>query len=296
MADEYGLLEPEEVEGVGDEWDDLDVTDDEADRIAREQDREFAQFRERLKNTEQFKVEGSVFDDATYAAIYKLVQDGHVTAMGGPISSGKEATVFEAYGPEETDVAIKIYRINASDFTHMREYLEGDPRFEGIGSDKKKIVLAWVRKEFANLQRARAGGVRVPEPIAVQRNVLVMEYLGREGHPAPTLDDAHLENPETAYEVVAEYARRLYRAGLIHGDLSEYNLVVWDGELCVIDVGQALTVQHPNAGEYLSRDCRNVASFFSRQGLDVTAEELYEYVTGDDDLIGFEGEVSPDDD
>jgi RIO kinase 1 len=283
MADEYGLLEPGEVEGVGDEWDDLDVTDDEADRIAREQDREFAQFRERLKNTEQFKVEGSVFDDATYAAIYKLVQDGHVTAMGGPISSGKEATVFEANGSGEDDVAIKIYRINASDFTHMREYLEGDPRFEGIGSDKKKVVLAWVRKEFANLQRARAGGVRVPEPIAVQRNVLVMEYLGREGHPAPTLDDAHLENPETAYEVVAEYTRRQYRAGLIHGDLSEYNLVVWDGELCVIDVGQALTVQHPNAGEYLSRDCRNVASFFSRQGLDVTAEELYEYVTGDDD-------------
>jgi len=283
MAEKYGLLEPEEVEGVGDEWEDVDVTDDEADRIARERDREFAEFRKRLKNTEQFKVEGSVFDDATYAAIYKLVQDGHVTAMGGPISSGKEAIVFEAYGPDEVDVAIKIYRINASDFTQMREYLEGDPRFEGIGSDKKKVVLAWTRKEFANLERARAGGVRVPEPLAVQRNVLVMEYLGREGHPAPTLDDAHLENPETAYEVVAEYTRRLYRAGLIHGDLSEYNLVVWDGELCVIDVGQALTVQHPNAGEYLSRDCRNVASFFSRQGLDVTAEELYEYVTGDDD-------------
>ena len=281
MAGEYGLLEPEEVEGVGDEWEDIDVEDDAADRIARKRDREFSKFRKRLKDTEQFKVEASVFDDATYAAIYKLVQDGYVTAMGGPISSGKEATVFEAYGPDDTDVAIKIYRINASDFTHMREYLEGDPRFEGIGSDKKKVVLAWVRKEFANLQRARAGGVRVPEPIAVQRNVLVMEYLGREGHPAPTLDDARLENPETAYEVVAEYARRLYRAGLIHGDLSEYNLVVWDGELCVIDVGQALTAQHPNAEEYLRRDCRNVASFFSRQGLSVDADGLYEYVTGD---------------
>jgi len=211
-----------------------------------------------------------------------------VTAMGGPISSGKEAVVFEAYGPDEVDVAIKIYRINASDFTQMREYLEGDPRFEGIGSDKKKVVLAWTRKEFANLERARAGGVRVPEPLAVQRNVLVMEYLGREGHPAPTLDDAHLENPETACDVVAEYARRLYRAGLVHGDLSEYNLVVWDGELCVIDVGQALTVQHPNAEEYLRRDCRNVTSFFSRQGLSASADDLYEFVTGDDDgVIGF---------
>jgi RIO kinase 1 len=65
--------------------------------------------------------------------------------------------------------------------------------------------------------------------------------------------------------------------------------VVWNGELCVIDVGQALTVEHPNAGEYLRRDCKNVTSFFSRQGLSVRADELYEYVTGDGDgVIAFE--------
>ena len=310
MSEEFVLLEPDDQ--PGDEWEQLDVSDTEADRIALRQDREFDEFRKRIKDTEQFKLQESVFDDATLAAIYKLVQDGYVDAFGGPVSTGKEASVFEALGgqagerpepgseaagggPEgvtpEREVAVKVYRINSSNFRQMRDYLEGDPRFDGIASDKKAVVLAWTRKEFANLERARKAGVRVPEPIAVQRNVLVMEYLGREGHPAPTLDDAHLENPETAYEVVAEYARRLYRAGLVHGDLSEYNLVVWNGELCVIDVGQALTVQHPNAEEYLSRDCRNVASFFSRQGLDVTAEDLYDYVTGDGEgVIGSGGE------
>lgn len=282
MQEEFSLVADTD-EPPGDEWEDVDVSDDEADRIARKRDRDFAEFRERLKDADQFKVEGAVFDDATYAAIYKLVQDGHVTALGGPISAGKEATVFEAYGPDEVDVAIKIYRINASDFKQMRSYLEGDPRFEGIGSDKKKVVLAWTRKEFANLERARDAGVRVPDPIAVQRNVLVMEYLGREGHPAPTLDDATVENPETAYEVVAEYMRRLYRAGLVHGDLSEYNLVVYNGELCVIDVGQALTVHHPNAEEFLRRDCENVTAFFSRQGLEKTATDLFEYVSENED-------------
>ncbi|MFB6361942.1 MAG: RIO1 family regulatory kinase/ATPase, partial [Halobacteriales archaeon] len=148
MSD-YDLLDVEEAEGVGDEWEEIDVSDTEADRIARERDREFAEFRKRLKDADQFKVEGAVFDDATLAAVYKLVQDGHIAAFGGPISTGKEASVFEALGPDETDVAVKIYRVQASDFRRMRDYLEGDPRFEGIGSDKGEVIIAWTRKEFA---------------------------------------------------------------------------------------------------------------------------------------------------
>ena len=281
---EFDLIDPEGAEGVGDEWEEIDVSDTEADRVARRRDREFEDFRERIKDADQFKVEGAVFDEATLAAIYKLVQDGHIEAFGGPVSTGKEASVFEALGPDGDDVAVKIYRIQASDFRRMREYLEGDPRFEGIGSDKSEVVIAWTRKEFANLQRALEAGVRVPQPIAVQRNVLVMEFLGVVGDRAKRLAEVHVENPETAYEVVAEYARRLYRAGLIHGDLSEYNVVVTpEGELCVIDMGQAVTVHHPNAGEFLQRDCRNVASFFSRQGMDVTTEDLLEFVTAEED-------------
>jgi RIO kinase 1 len=278
MPDEYPLVDPDEAEGVGDEWEEIDVADTEADRIARAQDREFAEFRERLKDADQFKVEESVFDEATYAAIYKLVQDGYIEAFGGPISTGKEANVYEALGGEGVDVAVKIYRTNAADFRHMREYLAGDPRFEGLAGDRKAVVLAWVRKEYANLKRAKAAGVRVPEPIAAQRNVLVMEYLGDESGPAPPLHDVHVENPQTAFEVVREYMRRLHDAGLVHGDLSEYNVVFHDGQLVLIDVGQAVTVHHPNAEEFLERDCRNVANFFARQGVDVTAERLRAYL------------------
>jgi RIO kinase 1 len=279
MTGEFGLIEPEEAEGFGDEWEEIDVSDTEADRIARKRDREFSEFRKRIKDADQFKVEQSVFDDATFAAIYKLVQDGYIEAFGGPISTGKEANVYEALGSDDTDVAVKIYRINASNFRQMRSYLEGDPRFRGIGNDKGKIVLAWVRKEYANLERARKAGVRVPDPIAVERNVLVMELVGLVEERARRLSEVNVENPETAYEVVREYMRRLYGAGLIHGDLSEYNLIIHEGELVVIDLGQAVTIHHPNADEFLRRDCTNVASFFTRQGLDVDGDDLYDYVT-----------------
>ena len=293
MTEEYGLLEPEESDGLGDEWEELDVSDTEADRIARKQDREFLEFRKRIKNTEQFKVEASVFDDATLGALYKLVQDGYIDAFGGPISTGKEANVYTALAPDG-EVAVKVYRINASDFRQMRDYLDGDPRFEGIGSDKKKVVVAWTKKEYANLMRARKAGVRVPEPLAVERNVLVMEYLGGEDDRAKRLNEVHVENPQTAYEVVREYTRRLYRAGLVHGDLSEYNIVVHDGELCLLDLGQAVTVHHPNAREFLERDCHNVAAFFRRQGLEVTDDDLLEYVTEVEPKPSESGEESVD--
>ena len=275
---EYDLVDVDETDAPGDEWESLDVADEEADRIARTQDREFLEFRKRIENTEQFKVTDSVFDDATLGALYKLVQDGYVDAFGGPLSTGKEANVYLAQG-SEAELAVKIYRINASDFRAMRDYLDGDPRFEGIGSDKKKVVVAWTKKEFANLRRAREGGVRVPTPKAVQRNVLVMEFLGQNSRRARRLSEVNVENPETAYEVVREYMRRLYRAGLIHGDLSEYNVVVHDDQLVVLDLGQAVTVHHPNSRDFLERDCENVAAFFTRQGHDVSTEDLLAYVT-----------------
>jgi Serine/threonine protein kinase involved in cell cycle control len=263
-------------------WEEIDVTDTAADRIARSRDREFETFQAQLRDAEAFKVEASVFDDATFAALYKLVQDDVLAAIGGPISTGKEANVYEARGGEGRDVAVKIYRVNASDFRQMRTYLEGDPRFRGIGSDKRKVVLAWTRKEYANLRRAAAAGVRVPDPIAVERNVLVMELVGAVTDRARRLNEVDIENPQTAFEVVREYMRRLHAAGLVHGDLSEYNMIIHEGELVLIDLGQAVTVHHPRAEAFLRRDCENVARFFADLGVAVSAEQLVRAISGDE--------------
>jgi len=285
MTEEFELVDEEASAHPGDEWESIDITETEADRIAARQDRDFDEFRQRIKNTEGFKVEASVFDDATFAAIYKLVQDGYLDALGGPISTGKEANVYVALAGhlarelvDEEEVALKVYRISASDFRDMRDYLEGDPRFRTIRGDKRQVVLAWTRKEFANLQRAREAGVRVPRPIAVERNALVMELIGEETDRARRLDEVTIENPEIALEVVREYMRRLQTAGLVHGDLSQFNILVHEGELVIIDIGQALTTHHPNADSFLWRDCVNVASFFTKRGLETDPIDLYGFV------------------
>ena len=110
-----------------------------------------------------------------------------------------------------------------------------------------------------------------------------MEFIGTEHDRGRRLAEVDIENPETAYEVVREYIRRLYAAGLVHGDLSEYNLLVHEGELVVIDVGQAVTIHHPNAEAFLERDCENVASFFTRQGYAVDGDTLLSWVKANAD-------------
>jgi RIO kinase 1 len=82
--------------------------------------------------------------------------------------------------------------------------------------------------------------------------------------------------------------RRLYVAGLVHGDLSEYNIVVHDGELAILDLGQAVTVHHPNYRDFLERDCLNVANFFARQGVDTDGDSLLAYVSAPETDLGRE--------
>ncbi len=253
---------------------------DEDDTVEREReidDAELREFEDRLRDSEAYEVEAEVFDEPTLRALYKLVSDGHVRAVGGVVSSGKEANVVEADG-REGEVALKIYRVVASSFNDMRRYLEGDPRFEGARS-KKELVVEWVRREYSNLRRAAEAGVRVPEPLAHERNVLVSEFIGGGGVRAPQLREVEIENPETCYDVVVEYASRLYDEGIVHGDLSEYNLLVHEGDIVVIDMGQAVDAEHPRADELLENDCGNVARFFSSLGVDTSRDEVLKQVT-----------------
>ncbi|MFB6283442.1 MAG: RIO1 family regulatory kinase/ATPase [Halobacteria archaeon] len=262
-----------------DEWSDIDI--DREPGYDTSFDDEYERFREKIKDSERFDAEAGVFDEPTLKTLYKLVNDDVFDAIGRPISTGKEADIYQAVkheNGERIDLALKIYRINTSSFDEMRYYLEGDPRFDDIHGIKKDVVIAWVKKEASNLRRAAAADVRVPKPVGAERNVLAMEYLGTERNRAPEIRDVELTNPETAYGVVKEYLKRMYRAGLVHGDLSEYNLLVQADDIVVIDMGQAVTVHHPNSRELLVNDCRNVARYFKSLGVESPPRELLDEV------------------
>ncbi len=209
-----------------------------------------------------------IFDESTLMTLYKLLSDGVLDALEFPISTGKEANVFRGARGERI-VAVKIYRVATATFHALAKYITGDPRFKGVGRDRRALISTWARKEYKNLARLRSAGVRVPEPLACRSNVLVMEYIGSEERAAPMLRELSLGpgGLRRVRDVVLNYIDIAYnRARLVHGDMSEYNILVSGEDVVLIDVGQAVVLEHPMARELFARDLRNIALYFGRRG------------------------------
>ena len=242
-------------------------------------DREIEAMGVRIKDADALKVRDDVFDEVTLVALYKLVHKKLISVIGGPISTGKEANVF--YGERDgRGIAIKIYRIQTANFKAMTEYLAGDRRFASIRGSRKGIVFAWTKKEYSNLARAHEVGIPVPEPLAFDRNILLMEFLGREEVPYPQLRNAEVADYGVTYGEILGYIERLYQeARLVHADLSEYNILYYEKPY-VIDMGQAVTVDHPRASAFLIRDIRNINRYFSRYCDVQDEQEIIGAVTG----------------
>ena len=221
------------------------------------------------------KIFEKVFDARTIRALHSLSQKKHFEQVEFVIKTGKEAHVFRAVDKSGNFKAVKIYKTDASDFGKMQEYIEGDRRFKKVKGTKRDIVNVWAKKEFRNLQDYRKAGIRVPMPIAVNENVLVMEFIGKEGMAAKTLKEHKPENMAEFHKVMAEnMVKMLYKSRIIHADLSEYNILNNNGEFVIIDVGQGVSVSHPKAKEFFERDARNISNFLAKNGEKTGFEEF----------------------
>ena len=147
------------------------------------------------KPKEKFKVMHSVFDEFTNRTIFRLITRGYFEGLESPIAIGKEANIFSAKTKHDR-VMIKIYRLETCDFNHMYDYLKIDPRFQHLKSKKRKVILAWTQREYRNLLKAREANVRVPTPIAILNNVIVLEFIGSGGEIAPRMKDKVPKNPK----------------------------------------------------------------------------------------------------
>ena len=224
-----------------------------------------------------------VFDRATLMVIYQFLNSGVIYEVHGVVNAGKEARVYLGKTKEGKDLAVKIYLTASAGFRKgMLKYIDGDYRFKGVKRDTRSLIFTWAQKEFRNLEQAYRAKVRVPKPVAVKNNVLVMEFIGKNGVSAPSLKEQAPSNPEKVYEILLTYVKRLHRkADLVHGDLSEYNIMMWKGEPVIFDVAQAVPTSHPMAEFFLRRDLANVNRFFSRLGTKVlSVDKTYKKVVG----------------
>jgi len=236
----------------------------------------------KIRDSEDFKIESEVFDRSTLLNLYTLSNKGYIDAIYGAISTGKEANVFRAVDREGKTLAVKIFRTATTEFRTMWKYIRGDPRFGKIKKDRRSLVREWAKKEYKNLTIAKSAGVRVPTPIILLDNVLIMEFISDQTgtKPAPTMKMCPPENPSKASKHLIESLAKLYqRAKLVHADFSEYN-VLNGHDLVLIDFAQAVLRSHPSSEEFLRRDLMNLLRYFKSLGVEHNYDEVYRRVTG----------------
>ena len=219
------------------------------------------------KPKEEFKTWGDVFDQFTQRTVYKLISQGHFEGLESPISIGKESNIFSAVRKDGTRVMVKIYRLETCDFNRMYDYIKDDPRFLRLKKGKRNVIFAWVQREYRNLLKARQANVSVPTPITFSNNVLVLEFIGDDGIVAPKLKDSIPRNQKEFFEKIVGNLKKLYRAGLVHADLSAFNILNLNEKPVFIDFSQCTTLDTSRANEYLDRDIRNICNFFRKIGL-----------------------------
>lgn len=205
-----------------------------------------------------------------------LVEEGLVDEVIGQLMSGKEATVYVVRCGEDIRCA-KVYKeSNQRSFRKNASYQEGrkvqnsrQARAMEKGSryGRKMQEEVWQSAEVDALYRLSAAGVSVPQPHSCFEGVLLMDLVvDAEGRAAPRLNDVELSE-ELALEFHATLVNQVVRmlcAGIIHGDLSEYNILVGAGGPVIIDVPQAIDAAgNSNAAEMFARDVLNLRTYFS---------------------------------
>ncbi|KXA99327.1 hypothetical protein AKJ47_02690 [candidate division MSBL1 archaeon SCGC-AAA261G05] len=188
-------------------------------------------------------------------ALWNLVEGDVLEAFGKALGVGKEADIFDALTPDEETVAVKFNRLGLT-FTSVKKTRSYETKHGWIDASKSAA-----EKEFKALQKLYPK-VSVPEPIAQNRHVLVTGLIQGE----ELADVADIDLPEPVLDEILGNVRVAYELGVIHGDLSEHNVIIQpDGVVLIIDWPQWISTDHREADELLERDVKNVLKYFKRK-------------------------------
>lgn len=216
------------------------------------------------------------------------------------VKGGKEANVYLCHGatPAYPELlAVKVYR--PRQFRNLRNdvtYREGRELVNSLGITIKNRNnremraihnntsfgaelkhVSWLMHEFITLQRLHSMGAAVPRPISTSENAILMEYIGDRHRPAPALSGVGLEQHEASrhFAEVLRNIELMLSHRMIHGDLSAYNILYWQGNVTLIDFPQVtMSESNHNAYRIFGRDVRRVCEYFATQGVERDAEAI----------------------
>ena len=215
------------------------------------------------------------FDAYDLLALSDLVAKGALNAIGERIGVGKESVVYRGFG--EMPLAIKFHRQGRTSFKHVRRVRHNFP-------NKSKVPWLYTASLAARhehqIMEKLCQEVSIPRPVACSRHVLAMEFVS-----GPPLNRITLSDPVDGLELILAEVAKAFHLGIIHADLSEFNIMVAESGPKIIDWPQAVEVDHPHARELLERDLVNILRFFLRKyGIDLALDEALLRVEGADQV------------
>lgn len=209
--------------------------------------------------------------------IQPLVDDGLVDEVIRPLMSGKEAALYVVRCGKEIRCAKAYKETNQRSFKQAVQYREGRKgrnsrrtraMDKGSKFGRNQQEQAWQNAEVEALYRLANAGVRAPQPYGCFDGVLLMELItDNEGHVAPRLNDVAMSDEEAheSHSVVIQYVMRMLCAGLVHGDLSEFNVLVDASGPVIIDLPQAVDAAANNHAQWmLERDINSMTSYYAQ--------------------------------
>jgi RIO kinase 1 len=238
---------------------------------------------------------------------------GLITDVLSVVKGGKEASVYRCAAEPatgETLLAAKVYRPRKfRNLSNDAMYRQGRAILDPYGQDHdfardqrvaravgKKTAFgmqvrhtSWLMHEFTALEQLHQAGAAVPKPVASGENAILMSFHGNERVAAPTLNQVGLEREEAEllFHNLMQNIRLMLEHQMVHGDLSAFNILYWEGEITIIDFPQVINLQtNEKAYFVLQRDVQRICEYFARQGVEcdpeATMEELwYLYGYGD---------------
>jgi len=202
-------------------------------------------------------------------AINALVKAGILEAFGKPLGVGKESDVYDALSPKGDRIAVKFLRLGRTSFRSTR-------RSRGYVAQRHHISWLYqsrlaAEKEFEALKLVHSHHVAVPRPIRQNRHAVVMGMIDG----AELAEFSEIRNPrQTLKEILSNIRRAYTEAGVVHADLSEFNIIMQPNwHILIIDWPQFVEKDHPSAERLLERDVKNVVQFFKRKFKTKTSQE-----------------------
>lgn len=226
-------------------------------------------------------------------ALTIFYRDNVITEVVARVKGGKEANVYCCRAHPKTGmdlIAAKVYRPRIHrTLRNDALYREGrmilDEEGKGITRNERTkraiakktdfgqeiVTFSWIEHENDMLQKLHAAGADVPRPIAHEGSAILMAYYGDVNQPAPTLNGVDIERHQAAamFDRLMWHVELMLAHNCVHGDLSPYNVLYWEGKAVVIDFPQAVVaLKNPHARRLLQRDIDRLAQYFARYGVE----------------------------